>query len=304
MNSIVIITQNPAISYLLKDKLLEKYKLSIFQNIYSALDNIYNSNPDIIIADICQKDNVLIKSLNDLKIDFIFGQMSILCIVPDDFFISSWQNLLTDDYIMHYALEKEINMRVDLCLLRTQRMIEVNPLTRLPGNITIANQIKKRIEKNELFAIAYADIDYFKPFNDTYGFSRGDEVIKMLGRLIFNEVRGNQPQGAFVGHIGGDDFIYIMDVQLIENTSKNIITNYDKIIPVFYNNADREKGCIKSVDRQGNVESFPIMSLSIGIANNIYKRFSHYGEVAEILADIKKYAKSIKGSFFIVDRRR
>lgn len=304
MNSVVIITQNPSISHLLREKLSGKYKLLIFQNIHSALDIIYNSTPDMIIADISSSDNLLMPSLNDLKIDFIFGQMSILCIFSDDFSISSWNDLIIDDYIMIKDLEREIVMRVELCFLRLQRMVEVNPLTKLPGNITIVNQVKKRIENNEIFAIAYADLDYFKPFNDKYGFTRGDEVIRMLGRLIFNIVREYQREGAFIGHIGGDDFIYIMDPTLIEKTSKEIIENYDKIVPAFYDYTDREKGFIESINRQGLSETFPIMSLSIGITHNLYKNFSHYGEVAESLAEIKKYAKTIKGSFFVIDRRR
>ncbi|MCX8030073.1 MAG: diguanylate cyclase [Thermodesulfovibrionales bacterium] len=304
MNTIVIITNNSAIIKLLQDQLLNKHNLIIFSNIFSALDSIYNSNPEMIIADLCNDDSILITILNDLKSDYIFGQISLIGILPDDFLINSWENLIIDDYIRVGTLEKEINLRIELNFLRTKRIVEVNPLTGLPGNISITNQIKKKIETNEIFAIAYADLDFFKPFNDKYGFSRGDEVIRMLGRLIYNKVREHQPHGSFVGHIGGDDFIYIMDIDLIEETSKNIIENYDKIIPAFYDPADTEKGYIESTNRQGNSEIFPIMSLSIGITHNRYKKFLHYGEVAEKLAEIKSYAKSIKGSYCIVDRRQ
>lgn len=303
-NSIVTITNNPVIDSLIKFRFENIHKIAIFRDIKSAIDYIYTFFPNLLIADITQPNQSIIRIINDLKVDSIFGQISILLIIPDDFVISSWDDLLADDFIRYADLENDINIRVELCLLRSRRMVEVNPLTRIPGNITIIREIQQRIEKNETFAVAYADLDYFKPFNDKYGFSRGDEVIKMLGRLIYNTIKENQPLGSFVGHIGGDDFIYIMDVNLIENTSKLIIENYDKIIPAFYDYADRENNCIESVDREGNEKTFPIMSLSIGITHNKYKSFIHHGEITQILAEMKKYAKSVKGSYFIADRRR
>ncbi len=303
-NSIVTITLNPVIDSLIKTRFENIHKIAIFKDIQSAIDYIYTFFPNLLIADITKSNQSIIKIINDLKIDSIFGQMSILLILHDDFVVSSWTNLLADDYIRYSDLDKDINTRVELCLIRSQRMVEVNPLTRIPGNITIIREIQQRIERNEIFGVAYADLDYFKPFNDKYGFSRGDEVIKMLGRLIYNTIKENQPLGSFVGHIGGDDFIYIMDVHLIENTSKLIIENYDKIIPAFYDYDDKEKDCIESLDREGNKKTFPIMSLSIGITHNKYKRFIHHGEITQILAEMKKYAKSVEGSYFIADRRR
>lgn len=303
-NSIITITQNPVIASTIKTKFENIHKIPIFIDIQSAIDHIYTFFPSLLIADTAQPNQSIFRIINDLKIDSIFGQISILLIIPDDFVVSSWETLLADDYIRYSDLDKDINTRVELCLIRSQRMVEVNPLTRISGNITIIREIQQRLEKNETFAVAYADLDYFKPFNDKYGFSRGDEVIKMIGRLIYNTIKENQPIGSFVGHVGGDDFIYIMDVNLIENTSDLIIKNYDKIIPAFYDYADREKKCIESLDREGNKKIFPIMSLSIGVTHNKYKSFIHHGEISQILAEMKRYAKSAEGSHFITDRRR
>lgn len=303
-NSIVVITQKPHISSLIKNRFGNSHKVTIFENINTAIDFIYNTLPDLLIADISQNNQSFIKIINDLKADSIFGQISVLLIIPKNYTINSWDDILADDYIRFSELEKDLNSRVELCLLRTQRLMEVNPLTKLPGNITITRQLQHRIEKKEIFAIAYADLDYFKPYNDIYGFARGDEVIKMLGRLIYNIVKENQTKNSFVGHIGGDDFIYIMEPDLVEKTSKLIIEHYEKIIPAFYDLDDRVKGYIESVDREGNKRTFPIMSLSIGITHNKYKSFVHYGEVAHLLAEMKKYAKSVTGSYFIADRRR
>jgi diguanylate cyclase (GGDEF)-like protein len=183
-------------------------------------------------------------------------------------------------------------------------MIEVNPLTGLPGNIQITKQIQKRLDAGERFGLAYSDLDHFKPYNDRYGFSRGDEVLKMLGRLILNTVKERQPGGSFVGHIGGDDLVFIMDCDSIEDTSVQIIGYFDQIIPTFYDIEDRTKGFIESVDREGLKKTFPLISLSIGMACNRNKQFEHYGQMAEVASDMKKYAKTVRGSCVKMDKRR
>ncbi len=303
-NSVFVISSNTSFLTLIKTTIDKRFQVSIFEDKKSALSSIFDAFPDLIILEINLINDPLIRIINDIKSDSIFGQIGILCIVPDDFDFPSWDALLVDDYIRLSDVEKDLNLRIELFFQRRQRIMEVNPLTRLPGNISIQKQIDQRILKGEKFGIAYADIDYFKPYNDKYGFGRGDEVIRMLGRLIFNMVRLDQPQNSFIGHIGGDDFIYIMDIDLIEQTSQKIVEQFDKIIPIFYEQSDRERGFIESIDRSGKLMRFALMSLSVGITHNKYKKFQHYGQISEVLAEMKQHAKSIKGSYLIIDRRK
>ena len=193
--------------------------------------------------------------------------------------------------------------RARLCILRAERVVEVNPLTRLPGNTSINRTIQQLIDKGVVFGVGYADLDNFKPFNDHYGFTRGDEVIKMTGRLILNIVKNRQPAGSFVGHIGGDDFIFIMDAELIDATASEMVAAFDRIISTFYDGAEKEAGGIVATDRQGNPRSFPFISLSIGITSNRNRLFSHYGEVTEAVSEMKRYAKRTKGSCYRSDKR-
>jgi diguanylate cyclase (GGDEF)-like protein len=181
--------------------------------------------------------------------------------------------------------------------------VEINPLTRLPGNISINRELQERIARNENFSFGYADLDFFKPFNDRYGFSRGDEVIKITGRLILNIVKNKNPQGSFVGHVGGDDFVFIIDSALAEEAAAEIIEAFDSIIPTFYDPEDSMQGCIKSFDRKGRTSTFPIMSISIGITETRARSLSHYGEITELASEMKKFAKQFKGSCFRSDRR-
>jgi len=188
-------------------------------------------------------------------------------------------------------------------MLRSERVVEVNPLTRLPGNISIMRTIQALLDQDDMFGVGYADLDNFKPFNDHYGFSRGDEVIKMTGRLILNTVKTKQAKGSFVGHIGGDDFIFVMDADLIDDTASEIVTTFDRIISTFYDASDRETCSILSTDRQGHRRSFPIMTLSIGVATNKNRTFSHYGEITEAVSEMKIHAKRSKGSCYRSDKR-
>jgi diguanylate cyclase (GGDEF)-like protein len=259
--------------------------------------------PRLLILETGDDSRRTLGIISDLKGDPVFGQIPIIAILPDSFEIPSWDLMPTDDYLRRKDVEAEVALRVALSLARADRIVEINPLTRLPGNITISRQIQQRLDAGELFALAYADLDYFKPFNDKYGFSRGDEVIKMVGRLILNLVREHQPQGSFVGHVGGDDFVFLVGVDMVEAIADNILSNYAQIVPMFYDADDRERGSIVSVDREGKQRSFPLMALSIGIAHNRVRKFVHYGEIVEVASEMKKHAKGKKGNACSIDRR-
>jgi diguanylate cyclase (GGDEF)-like protein len=192
---------------------------------------------------------------------------------------------------------------MDLCSSRAQKVLETNPLTRLPGNITIIKEIQRRIDTNGLFSFSYADMDNFKPFNDRYGFSRGDEVIRMTGRLITNIIKLKAPEESFVGHVGGDDLVFIIRIESIDAVCSELVATFDGIIHSFYDTEEREKGFMESLDRDGKRRTFPLITLSIGVAHNKCRSFSHYGQVSEIATEMKQYAKAHTGSCYRVDRR-
>lgn len=302
--SIAVITNNTIIKNTSSQKLDTTYNLLFFSQIQYALDFIYNSLPDLIIIDFDKEDKTSLSILKEIKKDPIFAQIPIINIVSLDYILTEEDCDIFDDYLRIDYLEYELSTITMLCLNRSERVVETNPLSRLPGNITIAKQIQQRIEAKEIFGVAYTDLDFFKPYNDKYGFSRGDEVLKMLGRLILNTVRQWQPHRSFVGHIGGDDFVFICSVDIIENLSQEIINTFRSIVTTFYDSDDRYRGYIDSVDREGVRKKFPIMGLSIGIATNQNRGFSHYGEIAEIASEMKKYAKMSGGGCYKIDKRK
>ncbi len=178
-----------------------------------------------------------------------------------------------------------------------------NPLTGLPGNNIIMKELNNILDSNTKFAVIYSDLDNFKAFNDKYGFSRGDEIILYTVECFKKAKNQMNNSNIFIGHEGGDDFLIICKPEIVRDYATKVIDIFDKGIKDFYNQEDKDKAYIKSLDREGNLCKFPIISISLAILTNIYRSFSCYGEIAEVAAEIKKMAKSIDGSSFYEDKR-
>lgn len=209
-----------------------------------------------------------------------------------------------DDYIVKPFEPKELLARIRMIIRRSVRDLEANPLTRLPGNISILNELSQRLASRELFAVSYVDLDKFKAYNDTYGFEHGDEVIKETARILILAVQECGAPSDFIGHIGGDDFVIVSAVQRFEAICKKIIEIFDSKVPSFYNEKDRAQGYIIANDRQGVQRHIPLLSLSIGVVTNQHRKIDHVAQVGEIGAELKSYAKSLEKSNYVVDHRK
>lgn len=181
--------------------------------------------------------------------------------------------------------------------------IQANPLTGLPGNVLIREEIVTRLERHHLFAAIYFDIDNFKPFNDNYGFEKGDSVIRFLGNLLKEKMYEWDTEG-FVGHIGGDDFIAVCRPGDIESLCKDILRSFIQGIQVFFDAETIKKGYYRAVDRGGKNKRYPLLSLSIGVVNTGVRAISSYGELASVATEVKRKAKSIFGNSYYLDTRR
>jgi diguanylate cyclase (GGDEF)-like protein len=182
--------------------------------------------------------------------------------------------------------------------------LDASPLTRLPGGIAIENVLKKRIDSSQPIAFCVLDLDNFKAFNDRYGYARGSEVIKETAKIIENVVKSKGSSDDFIGHVGGDDFMVITTPEFMREISSEIISQFDRRIPHFYDREERERGYILGKTRQGIEMEFPIMSISIAIVTNEHRHLTNPLEASEIAAELKDYAKSMPKSVFVVDKRR
>jgi GGDEF domain-containing protein len=189
-------------------------------------------------------------------------------------------------------------------LVRTERDVSVHPSTRLPGTTEIEREIRRRLESDQEFAVCYADLDHFKEFNDRYSYYDGDRVIYLLSRILHDVVKGLLGGRGFVGHIGGDDFIFVVPSAEISAVCTEVLDVFDTLIPLQYNEQDRRAGYFFGKDRRGQLHRVPLMTLSIGIVTNRHRKFAHPAQVSELATEMKSYAKTLPGSVFVVDRRQ
>ena len=182
--------------------------------------------------------------------------------------------------------------------------LDANPLTHLPGSVAIGGIVNKRLKEDAPLAFCQLDLSHFKAFNDRYGYARGNEVIQATAKTVADVVKAEGDEGAFVGHIGGDDYVLITSPEKYEKICLTIIDTFDKMIPAFYDPEDRERGYIQGETRQGEKVSFPIMTLAIAVVTSQTRRLQNHIQVGEIAAELKHYAKSFPRSIFVVDRRR
>jgi len=209
-----------------------------------------------------------------------------------------------DDYVVKPFEPKELLARIRMILRRTERDLEANPLTRLPGNVSILSELDRRLYSKALFAVCYIDLDKFKAYNDKYGFEHGDEVIKETARILIRTTQNYGGADDFIGHIGGDDFVIVTTPDKSDAICKKIILDFEKEAPSFYNETDRKKGFIVGKDRKGIEQKIPLLSVSIGVVTNVARKISHVAEIGEIGAELKEYAKSLERSNYVKDQRK
>jgi diguanylate cyclase (GGDEF)-like protein len=208
-----------------------------------------------------------------------------------------------DEVLTSLISDREAELRLQLALRRAERDVSVHPTTRLPGTVQIERDFGERLRRGEKFAVCYADLDHFKEFNDRYGYNHGDRVILIVSRVLRDVVRAFSTRG-FIGHIGGDDFIFTVPLEEMEACCEEVITVFDELIPLQYGETDRNRGWFSGKDRRGHEYEVPLMTLSIGVVTNEVRDFTHTAQVSELATEMKAYAKTFPGSLYVVDRRR
>jgi PleD family two-component response regulator len=207
-----------------------------------------------------------------------------------------------DDFIAKPFSPQEMLARVRAKVRRANVDSSLQPLTRLPGNIAIEHEVRRRFEAREPWAVIYADLDNFKAFNDRYGFVRGDDAIRLVSTTMSDTIKRIGAETDFLGHIGGDDFIIVTSAQRAENLARTVAEAFDRDVLPLYDPADRKNGYIGAKDRRGNNVRFPLMSLSLAIVTQS-PRITSYQSIGEVAAELKSFAKRQAGSFVAMDKR-
>ena len=208
-----------------------------------------------------------------------------------------------DEVVNESSSVAEATRRLDAMLARSDRDLGVHPSTRLPGAAAIEGDIMQRMALPGLFAVCYADLDHFKEYNDRYSYYEGDRVIRILAMVLHDVAKGLCGERAFVGHIGGDDFIFIIPHDDIADVCGEIISTFDLLVPYQYSEPDRRAGYFFGKDRRGVLDRVPLMTLSIGVVTNGQRTFTEARQVSRLATEMKTYAKTLSGSVFSIDRR-
>lgn len=221
---------------------------------------------------------------------------------PEEALIGGFENG-ADGFLHGMWRDRLFEVQLRMVAERSRRDISFNPSTALPGPGLIEKEINRLLTLESDFAVCYADLDDFKPYNDYHGYHYGDRLIRITARIIRDIVFDVCREG-FVGHIGGDDFVFIIPPEMVGIICENIIKVFDTIIPYRYAEEDRERGSIQTRNRRGELEVFSLLTLSIAVVVNQKRAFAHAGEMSHMLADLKKYTKSLEGSNYVVERRK
>jgi len=303
---ILIIDDDPDIRDVLDLSLSEHYTILMAANGREGLEVAKAKIPDLIITDYNMPIMNGAEFCKHLRRDILLRHLPIIMLTgkgeTKDMVVGIESG--ADDYLVKPFEPETLLARIRMILKRTTRSLDANPLTHLPGNSSIMEEFQNRIDTDKPFAVGYADLDKFKIFNDKYGFEHGDEIIRALARVLVEATQQHCGEEAFVGHVGGDDFVFVCADDKADLVSQMAIDNFDKLSPTFYNDEDRKAGFIMGTDRQGNPIKTGLVSVSIGIVSNVNQKISHVAQIGELGAELKKFAKSVGKSNFQRDQRK
>lgn len=303
---IIVIDDDPDIRDVLSLTLTEEgYDVLEAENGLEGVEIIKNKAPNLVIVDYNMPKMTGPELCAIIKKDILLSHMPIIMLTgkSDVSDKVSGINAGADDYLVKPFEPQELLARIKMILRRSERDLDANPLTRLPGNVSILNELQDRIDKKGPIAVIYADLDKFKVYNDKYGFTRGDEVIRETAGLLIRATQECGNPDDFIGHIGGDDFVVMTGPDKCEKIATRVIEGFEKISPSFYTEEDRQAGYIMGKDRKGVEQKFGLLSISMGIVTNENRQLTHVAQIAEIGAELKEAAKRIERSSFIKDRR-
>ncbi len=303
---ILVVDDDPDIVQFVRVNLeLEGFEVTTAGDGHQAINSALTTAPDVVVLDVMMPGLDGLNVLKQLRTHPAAANTSVILLtakaLPED--RVAGLELGADDYITKPFDINELVARVKAVLRRTKAMRDVSPLTGLPGNFRIASELEARIDSGELFALVYADLDNFKAFNDHYGFMRGDQVIKFTAHALLEAAAILEDPSAFVGHIGGDDFVAVIRPDQSEAFCIEAISVFDDGILDYYETADALRGYIEVTDRRGERHAFPVVSISLGVASNTFRDITSQWQASAIAVEMKEHAKRVSGSSFEIDRR-
>jgi PAS domain S-box-containing protein len=300
---VLVVDDDPAIRMICREVLERaEYELVDAADGQEALDAIARAMPDLVVLDVMMPQLDGYEVLRRLKAEQATSALPVILLTARSQTADKVRafKIGAEDYLIKPFDHTELVMRVDKALERREREASASPTTRLPGSAAIEAEIERRLAAGGGFAFCYVDLDNLKSFNDYYGYAKADGVIRQTGDILREVIARDGGAGDFVGHIAGDDFVLITTPDRVDRVCKNLIETFDRLIPLYYNRVDRDRGYIETTDRYGTMRKFPMMSVSVAALTS-KREIRDSAQLARLAAEEKRRAKAIPGSAYVCD---
>ncbi len=272
----------------------------------AGLEAVRAERPDAVLLDVNMPRMDGLEMLSRLRADASLAHVPVLMLTARAHADDAVEALRAgaDDHVSKPFEPRVLAARIEAVVRRGAQQRALNPLTGLPGNEAILSELSRRVAAEVPVALLYVDLDAFKPYNDHYGFLRGDAVLRLLGDLLTRATQ--ESEQAFVGHVGGDDFVLVVPPEMAEEVASRVCETFDAQVVDLYDEEDRARGGISITDRTGELHSFGFLTVSIGIATSEGRSVNHAAELVTAATEVKQFVKSRvqTQSAFAVDRRR
>jgi DNA-binding response OmpR family regulator len=265
-----------------------------------ARQHVQQDRPDVLLLDVQLPDGDGFTFLEALKAERASSLLPVIFLSARTDTAAKVRALKLggDDYLVKPFDAMELGARVESVLRRKESELGSSPTTQLPGSGAIEREVQRRLGEGGRFAFCYLDLDNLKAYNDYYGFAKADGVVRQTGDLL-REILAQQGRAEdFLGHVAGDDFVFIVDPERVDEVCQRVIESFDRIIPLYYDRKDRAHGFIEAEDRFGERRRFPLMSVSVVAVMPEPGEVDH-SRLSRLAADLKKRAKAIPGSVYL-----
>lgn len=264
-----------------------------------ALNLCRTELPDLLVLDVRMPKMDGLQVCTKIKSDVLLSRIPILMLTSlsdvDD--RVAGLDAGADDYLSKPFDIRELHARVKALIRQSRRERDRNPITNLPSSLAIEDKVSELLHKKQDFSVLYIDIENFRSYADVYGYRRADDVIALTGTLILKEVRSLSDPPAFLGHLGGDDFLIIAESSCAVQLSRAIETSFLAEVADFYEAEDRARGYISITDDEGEVRRAQFMNPSIAIVDAPPGKFRSIDDLAAEIATTKNRVRQRTGLF-------
>ena len=304
---ILIAEDEPDLRELLRMQLeSEEYDILEARDGQEALELVREHLPDLVLLDVMMPRMDGNAVCRHLRASFNTRHIPIIMLTARTELSDKVRGLEggANDYVTKPWERRELLLRIRSVLDWSKQQRAASPLTGLPGNHSINDEIRSRLTLGLPFALLQMDIDHFKAFNDHYGYQRGDQAIQMLARILSEAATRHGGPDAFIGHIGGDDFVVLCSPDEAETLGEEILSWFNTAAAELYDPEDRSRGYVEVLNRRHETERFPLMSLTIAMVSTDRVPVTHLAQLIDIAQELKAHGKGIPGSVLVGERRR